>query len=107
MSRKPIICLVGVVLLCGSGCGTIASFLAETEDGHRSLIYGGVQLEAKVIGNMFSGDSLHGTNMFWWGLMYLIDLPLSFVADTLTLPITVAVELFRKPKKEPRRIIVP
>ena len=107
MSRRAIIGLVAVVLLCGSGCGTMANFKIGIKDGQRSLIYGGVRADASLVGGMFSGDSIHGINVFWYALVTIFDLPLSFVADTLTLPITVAVEFFRKPKKAPRRIKFP
>lgn len=55
---------------------------------------GGVRLETLVIGKMFSGDSEHGIDVFWFGLVCLFDLPLSLAADLITLPVTVGIEIF-------------
>ena len=94
MGRTGTLALLVVLLSCGSGCGTVLNFVAGTEGGERTLVYGGVRVDALVVGHMFSGDTVHGLNVFWMALFTLFDLPLTLAADTLTLPVTVGVELF-------------
>src|SRR5262245_59080108 len=91
--------LLLALLLCESGCGTIGSLMAGTEEGERTLIYGGVRVNAVVVAHMFSGESVHGLDVFWIGLVYFLDLPLSAVADTVTLPYTVGVEIWGRSGK--------
>ena len=111
MGRTGTLALLGVLLSVASGCGTVLNFVAGTEEGERSLIYGGVRVEALVVGHMFSGDNVHGLNVFWMALFTLFDLPLTLAADTLTLPVTVGIELFGSPgkteEKEPDRSLEP
>ncbi|KAF0241902.1 MAG: hypothetical protein FD180_4192 [Planctomycetota bacterium] len=89
--------LLAVLLLCESGCGTVCSFMEGTQQGERSLVYGGVRWDAMVVGHMFSGERVHGVNVFWLGLIFLFDLPFSAVADTVTLPIAVGIEFRGRP----------
>lgn len=99
MGRFRGLALLGTLLLGGSGCGTVLNFHAGMQNGERCMIYGGVRLDAVVIANMFSGEDVHGVGVFWLGLLYLVDLPLSLVADTITLPVTLFIEVLGSPGK--------
>ena len=97
MRRIRNVLLLAVLLLFGSGCGTVCSFMEGTQEGDRTLVYGGVRWDAVVVGHMFSGERVHGVNVFWLGMFFLFDLPFSAVADTVTLPIAVGIEFRGRP----------
>ena len=81
-----------VIIPAVSGCGTIVDCSMRHSDGPR--IYGGARL-------YFEGFTI-GEEAYWWPLtvlMYLVDLPLSAVADTVILPFTVPYVLSRSPEK--------
>lgn len=80
---------VGAVLL--SGCGTICNFASGAiplpdDPVARPAIYGGVQLDAALITGMRPKETTEVT--VFVGACLLVDIPLSLVGDTLTLPIT-------------------
>lgn len=84
------------------GCGTIINLAFGTEQPGAHLllkteIYGGVQVDAGAVhkGSQWEEDWL--TNIL--GIMFIFDFPLSFIADTITLPITIPIVLFREDKK--------
>jgi len=76
-------------------------------------VYGGTRTDATLIADGFSTDSelsqdsrIERPVQVWSGFCGLVDLPLSFVADTVMLPITVPVTVARahdQPKSTPRR----
>ncbi len=98
-------CLSLAAIFCLGNCGTIGSFVAGQGDGERSLIMGGVRIDALMIVHMFSGDKIHGVDVFWISALCIFDLPLSLAADLLTLPVTVGMEIFAPQpiEKEPAR----
>ena len=87
--------VVSLAMIVGSqsGCMTIfGNFVNAGIDGHpETRIYGGVRLHVDGWGfeNMSTLEI-----MFYW-IVALIDIPLCFVADTVTLPITIPMELSR------------
>ena len=64
-------------LMVMTGCGTVSS-LADYP--HRHLIYGGVGADLFMLGE---------PSMAVWAPLFIVDLPLSAIADTVTLPLTV------------------
>src|SRR4051794_8874672 len=102
MNRKVVGAVLALAAICSvSGCGSMLNtlYFAPMEGGGR--MYGGVSLDAeqgsKYIRNTFSSDQApdNGSDkskpvMLALGVYFLaIDLPLSAVADTLTLPWTI------------------
>ena len=90
------LCLGIASALPTTGCGTIGSMLARDSDGGGEpydgpLIYGGVYYDwVELIPGLFrSGDSMSG-------ILMILDLPLSFIADTIMLPLTVTDHLLAK-----------
>lgn len=85
---------VAAVALLGGGCGTtinVTSYAPVEIGGGQRAIYGGVVYDLE---NEYRAlTTPHPTA--WFGihlpmiLAHLIDLPFSFIGDTLTLPITV------------------
>jgi uncharacterized protein YceK len=75
--------LVAAMLLSGIGCGTIANLISEKPE----IPYGGVQTDLKWFMTP-SNSSVGGGDPH---LIFLVaaELCLSFVADTLTLPLAV------------------
>ncbi len=118
MPRTVTACLA-VVLACAlCGCGTFVNCTASKE------IYGGVKQDAQNgrdhLAEAFSGPcpsfsqfpqmpspgKQFLTRSFCAGCgvgMLAIDLPVSAVADTLTLPLTVPASLMKKPDPSKRR----
>ena len=104
---------VGVLMIAAAllpllgGCGTYFNFSLGVPQhplrlGGDPEIYGGLQIDAEGCGKAVRGDE-----GFWFsllGFVFLIfDFPLSFIPDTLTLPITIPMVLTREEKKEPKR----
>ncbi len=91
--------LAAVVL---AGCGTIANF--GDRGWQNSRIYGGVQRDVKsteqwIEDNPISAqtDLMHDVGTVVGVGLIGLDVPLSAIADTLTLPITVPVALWGGP----------
>jgi uncharacterized protein YceK len=98
MPRGVLVLLVVVLPSATSGCGTFMNtiWLAPFEGGER--VYGGVRLDAeagpKFITDTFLSDKQLGQQTtvqerIWQalgGCVLVMDLPVSFVGDTLTLP---------------------
>ena len=80
---------MAIVLFSCSGCLSINGIMNDEE----KLVYIGVRTDAKAI-------SYLGKNEPGWGLMGLIDLPLSLVMDTVLLPYTIPHDL-SDTKKQP------
>jgi uncharacterized protein YceK len=94
--------LIGLLLAAAlpalHGCATGANLGAE--DGCK--VYGGTRLDATLVAEGFSPDAgvakknnLEHPVLVWEGCCGLIDLPLSMIADTVLLPITVPLALQR------------
>lgn len=89
----------GVVACLASGCGTCLNLVPDVQIQNREhfalsinppkTVYGGVRLDAAVAAKSVQKlpSSPIAASVFL--SMALIDLPMSFVGDTLTLPITV------------------
>lgn len=92
---------VAVLLLCG--CGTVANLETGARQGWKNaIIYGGVRRDVQSAGNWIDHSWTWGDNLdvvqdigsvVGVGLVG-IDIPLSAVGDTLTLPITVPIALW-------------
>ena len=105
MKRFLLVGSLVVIVASQSSCGTIAgNFITPCMWGSccgekKTRIYGGVRLHAEGLSQL-SPERIRLTQMSTWELMWhwivaLIDMPLCFVLDTLTLPITVPIELSR------------
>lgn len=90
-----------LAVLGQTGCGTVANLWLGVEGeatayGHswETRIYGGIQNDAHVF-----REALDGNEGILYSVLFLIgaciDLPLSLVADTLTLPYTIPCVLSR------------
>lgn len=102
MRAGAIALLIAAAALC-SGCGTAVNtlWLDPYEDGQR--VYGGVRVDLEVLqsaGKRESGISVSGETVPLSRLEQVkrvswlaIDLPLSAIGDTLTLPYTLACQL--------------
>ncbi len=123
MRPKAATCLAAVLAVGLSGCGTVVNCFNVNGAAARS-IYGGVRQDAangtRHLGEAFSGPAPSFTKMpkppdpvndfasksfcAVCGVgMLAVDLPVSAVADTLTLPVTVPATLMKKsanPKKK-------
>jgi uncharacterized protein YceK len=92
---------VAVLLLCG--CGTIANLETGARQGWKNAaIYGGVRRDVQSAGKWIDHSWTWGDNLdviqdigsvVGVGLVG-IDIPLSAVGDTLTLPVTVPIALW-------------
>jgi len=93
-----------------SGCGTICNTWSCCSSGpHR--VYGGVLLDAQAFVETFQAKDpekqvewslLNAGTAVLEGCFLAIDLPLSAVADTLTLPITIPTAIEKISAKEER-----
>src|SRR5262245_41109886 len=93
--RRHSCLLVGCALvLAGAGCGTFNNVVGDGDH----LPYGGVRKDGELLRECSSGASDHAKNNADQGVLPLVyntaaftafmDMPLSFVGDTLTLPYT-------------------
>lgn len=82
---------VAAVALLGGGCGTLVNVTSYAPDGGQRLVYGGVvwdlEGEYRALTTPYPQYRL-GVRLPMI-FFYLLDLPLSAIGDTLTLPITV------------------
>ncbi len=97
------ITLVGLALavLLG-GCGTIVDMATEQR------IYGGVQNDARMVGHPYRQNAEQEDYFFPLVLLGVLDMPLSFAADTVLLPVTITIALTRtespaSPSSRPQR----
>ena len=105
MKRCILLGSLVVIVASQSGCGTIfGNFMVPCIWGSccsepETRIYGGVRLHAEEwqhrSSEAFAARQVSTLDIMWYWLISVIDIPLSFVADTLTLPITVPIELSR------------
>jgi len=95
-----------LIACCLTGCGTIQNFTPEAQNTlastnylaqeprmHQYDVYGGVQNDAERWKWLFSGPQ----GMAWPVLCPFLaaDFAFSFIGDTLTLPVTISVNLYR------------
>jgi uncharacterized protein YceK len=78
---------------CGTMCNLAGAAIPGAEDAKLPAIYGGVQIDMAFI-NMPRDASKGAAEFLCW---QLADVPFSFVGDTLTLPITIAIDRLRNP----------
>src|SRR4051812_32489761 len=88
--------VLAMVALSLSGCGTVCNLAWLHVRGDKlscgpPLVYGGVQNDVEIINRASQATGAPG--MGTGGLYLLADVALSFVADTLTLPIPICVKL--------------
>jgi uncharacterized protein YceK len=103
-------CLAVGTLLLG-GCGTLCNFgaavLPISDDGKvYPEVYGGVQFDVAVLTSsrdtpISSGGDVKGIGII--AACLLADVPASFIGDTLTLPITLALHRSRAEPNSPSR----
>jgi uncharacterized protein YceK len=112
---KPVM-LVGLllVLLASIGCGTLYNLDFNTcccggrPDSNR--IYGGVEAElafaVRNLREITTPDTPISTQIFgvtFVSVLTILDLPLSIVGDTVTLPLTIAAQIGRYMQSEPKQ----
>ena len=88
MRRLALVLLPGVLILAGSGCGTACNFFNGESKGPVH-VYGGVQADCQAVAEQFRDHPGQGTP-FPEVLCALLDLPLSLLGDTLTLPLVLS-----------------
>lgn len=123
MGRRATACLVAVFAAALSGCGTVVNCVGWNGPGAHA-IYGGVKQDAQNgvehLHEAFNGPApsfsaypqmpSSGSQLAAKSVcaacgvgMLAVDLPVSFVADTLTLPFTVPATLAKPDKPQPKR----
>lgn len=83
---KKGLALLAFLTLLG-GCGTIAD-MAENQ-----RIYGGIQADVRLIGEPYLPKTQPPEYSFPLVIFGILDMPLSLVADTVLLPVTVTIAL--------------
>jgi uncharacterized protein YceK len=106
--RRAAVLLAAVIASAVSGCGTFCNVIPEPHKigppGPRPLkVYGGVQTDCEALATAFQGGQtpslgpvakvLEASYIAGMGACVLVDLPLSALADTLTLPCTIPASL--------------
>ena len=81
---------VGLALLAAGGCGTLADMCDDQS------VYGGTGFVFERAGERLNLGMCPSLGPLW-----LLDLPCSFAADTILLPVTVTIALVR-PDRPPR-----
>jgi uncharacterized protein YceK len=91
---------LGTLALALTGCGTVMNLYLPPEQGGSQLfrVYGGVADTAKAI--RLNAEKEGATAKLVTAALVL-DVPLSAIGDTLTLPITVAAAINRLANSEP------
>ena len=95
MKRRVPGLLLSISLLAPSGCTSIYNLSGGGPQFPGPSVYGGTRMNFWVLSQE---GAIHGGMQF---LLALIDLPLSFVLDTLLLPITIPVEMAQDPPTRP------
>src|SRR5271166_5898024 len=119
MRRRTAICLAAVLAFAPTGCGTAINLVGQDRKGDSATpapaakeVYGGVSLDTHVAASWIAApfveehppnsalemtlETVCKTSVGAWVLA--VDLPLSVVGDTLTLPVTIPAAL-QKPNK--------
>jgi hypothetical protein len=102
--RTPgVLAAIAVGVSSQAGCGTILNLaLGVEEPGARILsfkteVYGGLRNDAHALKEAIEGFDGWLASVYYF--LFVFDVPLSFVADTITLPITVPLLLSRVEKQ--------
>jgi uncharacterized protein YceK len=103
MAKASRAAALGVAVLFLCGCGTIANLETGARQGWKNaVIYGGVRRDVQSAGKWIDHSWTWGDNLevvqdigtvVGVGLVG-IDIPLSAIGDTLTLPVTVPIALW-------------
>jgi uncharacterized protein YceK len=103
MTKASRAAALGIAVLFLSGCGTVANLETGARQGWRNaLIYGGVRRDVQSAGKWIDHSWTWGDNLdvvqdigtvVGVGLVG-VDIPLSAIGDTLTLPVTVPIALW-------------
>jgi len=87
--------VVAPLLVCAAGCGTQMNLVDSTDHPGPEDIYGGVKIDGECLWLGVQHWRSFGPVGRVSTIGYIVDLPLSAVADTLTLPITVPATIER------------
>jgi uncharacterized protein YceK len=87
--RIALLLVLGCLVMAGSGCGTVLNFF-NGEGGGPKHIYGGVQIDCQVAAEHLKDRPAQGIPLV---LCAILDLPLSLLGDTLTLPLVLSDQL--------------
>jgi uncharacterized protein YceK len=87
-ARIAAVCVVVGSALTLAGCGTVDNLCFENPQTNQvpMHVYGGVEADVKVLTEDDGGRANPAADPL--KIVYLADLPLSLVADTVTLPVT-------------------
>jgi uncharacterized protein YceK len=80
-------------ILLSSGCGTIGNIVGVANGATERVVYGGVRGDWDAAWDLLVAHEKYLDELPFLGETFALDLPLSAVGDTLTLPITVPAEL--------------
>lgn len=113
MRARILAAVAATVALSLSGCGTVCNLVGGvTNSEEEPRVYGGVQRDVEVLSDVFSDTShpdvnnLHGDGKeaaflaAIFATLFAGDPVLSFVGDTLTLPVTIPLQNKRIAEKE-------
>jgi uncharacterized protein YceK len=103
MRRRVAVLLVAVLAPAAGGCGTAANtlWLDDFEGGQK--VYGGVGVDATMFASAVADCDGKGPALSTaWALFFAADMPLSAVADTVTLPYTITATLMRPATPDPQ-----
>ncbi len=104
MKRASLAAALGTLIL--SGCGTIANFSGKGWDN--THIYGGVVRDVKSAEEWIEAKPITKDTELQQGIgtvvgtgLIVLDVPLSAIGDTLTLPITIPAAIWGTPSGAP------
>jgi uncharacterized protein YceK len=95
-SHSAAVCVVLVSALTLAGCGTVDNMCLENaQTGQIPMhVYGGLESDFRFLGEDDTGPRGAQDAVDVFKVIYLADLPLSLVADTVTLPLTLPAAFF-------------
>jgi hypothetical protein len=102
MRKKVIGIVLAVLSLSLAGCGTVCNFAGGiAHPDQEPKIYGGFQRDINIIDNAVTNPNSDYPRATGKGAVVilaiaLVDPVVSFVADTLTLPITIPIQYWRE-----------
>ena len=100
VGRLTVVLTLGAITLLAGGCGTVANTAVLPPEEGGKQVYGGVRVDweaARHVVAEISGDYPRSPFLFVSGLL-AVDLPLSAIGDTVTLPYTIPYALWLGPK---------
>lgn len=100
MSRRTILFLVTVSIFAQTGCGTTLSIVGPSMHCRMpsSVTYSGVRLDAEIIWAGLTESPTEGPPLcqrFIFLIVFVADLPLSAIADTVLSPLTIYGDIMR------------